>query len=391
MLDVIGIISTTYLLLVCVITGYLFLVTLLNFFYRRKIPKEGKVRTGAKVSVLIPARNEEGTIEACLDSLAEQTYGNYEIIVLDDGSTDRTWGILKRYQDRFPRIRALQGKEKPEGWKGKTYALKQLAEAAEGEYLYMTDADTIHSRDAVAWSVERLEGRNLDAFSAMPKQETRSFAEKVIVPTVFIPLLFLPLQLLNAKRVRNLAFGIGQFFMFRRKVFDELGGMEPVRHRVTEDIALAGKVKEAGYNYQFLHSFGHIRCRMYGGMRESIEGFSKNFYEFAAISPALVSFVIFLITMLFLAPPVVAIASLIISFFAPMIVTNIFLLIPVAVFLIAWGLTLSNNGFPVYTAPLYPVFVVMFLVQAAIAVHRHVAGKRPGWKSRTIELNENSR
>lgn len=391
MLDVIDIVSTTYLILVCVITGYLFLVNLLNFFYRRKIPKEGRDRTGKKVSVLIPARNEEGAIESCLDSLVRQTYRNYEILVLDDGSTDRTWEILTRYQSKYPHVRALQGEEKPTGWKGKTYAIKQLTEAAEGAYLYMTDADTVHSRDAVAWAVERLETRNLDGFSAMPEQETRSFAEKVVVPTVFIPLLFLPLQLLNARRVRNLAFGIGQFFMLRREVFEGIGGMEPVSHRITEDIALAGEIKRAGYHYQFLNSFGHIRCRMYGSMRESIEGFSKNFYEFAAISPALVSFVIALITILFLAPPFVALASLIVSFFAPMIMTNIFLLIPVAVFFLAWGLNLSNNGFPVYTALFYPVFVVMFLVQATIAVHRHVAGKRPRWKSRAIELNENSR
>lgn len=385
MFQIIYTVSTIYLIIFCIIAGYLLIVTLLNRLYKQKIRQHPSKHSGAMVSVLIPVRNEENTIGNCLDSLVKQTYDNLEIIVLDDGSTDFTWDILSRYRQRYSRVKILKGKAKPESWKGKTFAVKQLAAAAEGEYLYMTDADTLHSREAVAWAVERLEERGLDAFSAMPRQEMRSIAEKIIIPTVIIPLLFLPLHLINSGRIKSLAFGIGQFFMFRRDVFFETGGMKPVRHRITEDIALANRTKKLGYRYQFLNSFGHIRCRMYGGFREAIAGFAKNFYEFAAISPALASFIIALIAMLFLAPPFVALASLFISIFSATLVTNLFLFIPVSVFILAWGINLANNDFPVYTAVLYPVFVLMFIVQAGLAVYRNIAGSRPSWKSRAVE------
>jgi chlorobactene glucosyltransferase len=362
----------------------------LNFFYKRTIPRHGSVRKGKKVSVLIPARNEEDNIAECIESLLNQSYQDYEIVIYDDGSTDATWEILTRYQEQDGRIRCIHGADKPDGWKGKTYALHQLAVAAQGDYLYMTDADTFHAPDAISWAVERMEERDLDAFSAMPEQVTQTFAEKLIVPTVFIPLLFLPLQIFNSMSLKRISFGIGQFFMFRREVFFSLGGMSPVRTRVTEDIALARKIKADGYRYQFLNSFGHIRCRMYGSFKESIEGFSKNFYEFTAISPFLVSFAVVVLTLLFVAPPFVALTSLIISFFAPMIVTNILLLLPVAVFFIAWGLNLHNNGFPTWTALLYPAFVVTFIIQAVISLNRYLTGRRPAWKSRTVKLDENS-
>src|SRR5208337_1768428 len=108
--------------------GYFLLLSISNVLWLRLSSHAPRLRRGRKVSVLVPARNEEKNISPCIDSLLEQTYANYEVVVLDDQSTDATWEIIARYQERFPgRVRALRGEPLTEGWLGKPHAMQQLA------------------------------------------------------------------------------------------------------------------------------------------------------------------------------------------------------------------------------------------------------------------------
>jgi len=144
--------------ILCVLGAVYFLfLSLSNIVWLRLSSRRPNTTVGGKVSVLIPARNEEENLEKCLESLLVQTYTNYEVIVLDDQSTDRTWEIITGYAKRCPElIRAVKGKPLPrDGWNGKPFAMQQLSEYARGDYFLFTDADTVHSRDSMA-SLRRL-------------------------------------------------------------------------------------------------------------------------------------------------------------------------------------------------------------------------------------------
>jgi chlorobactene glucosyltransferase len=371
-----------------VVSGYLVLVAALNLAYFLRIPGKPAKTTGPRVSVLVPARNEADTVADCLDSLLEQSYDNYEVVVLDDGSTDGTLGILRQYEKRHGRVRVIAGKEKPTDWKGKAFAVQQLAEAATGEYLYVADADTRHGPDAVSWAVSQLELRDLDAFSAMARQITVSFAEKLLVPVVFLPLIFVPVQLFNAPRLRGLSFGIGQFFMYRKESFFRLGGMEPVKEEITEDVAMSRELKRRGFRYQYFYSRGHVSCRMYGGFRESVEGFTKNIYDIVSTAPVLVACLAPVVLLLFPLPSLILAANAAAAAaLSPAWSVDPMLLAGMAVFLAGWALHLLYYRQSVWVVFLAPVFFAFLVALAYYALNRYQRGKKPVWKSRKVHAS----
>ena len=378
---------SAYGMAVAAVSGYLLLVAALNILYFLRIPAQPDSREGPLVSVLVPARNEEASIAECLESLMRQNYRSCEIIVLDDGSTDRTPEILRDLEKHSDRLRVIRGRDKPEEWKGKAFAVQQLAEAAQGEYLYMADADTKHGPDAVSWAVSRLERRNLDAFSAMPRQVTRSFAEKLLVPMVYLPLIFIPVQLFNSFRLRALSFGFGQLFVFRRESFFRFGGMKPVKEEITEDVALGRKLQRRGYRYQYLYAGGHVRCRMYGGLRESIEGFTKNIYDIVSSVPVLAACLAPIVLLLFVLPALLLAANAAAAGFVPAWTPNPILLAAVVMFLVSWGTHLLYYRQSVWLVLLAPVFFAFFVVLVYYALDRYRRGKKPVWKSRKVHAS----
>jgi chlorobactene glucosyltransferase len=368
-------------------SGYLLLVAAFNLVYFLGIPKKPQRRSGPMVSVLIPARNEADTIADCLDGLLEQTYENYEVVILDDNSSDDTPVLLREYGKRDDRVRVIRGKDKPDDWKGKAFAVQQLAEEAEGDYLYVADADTKHGPEAVSWAVARLEQRNLDAFSAMARQITVTFAEKLLVPIVYLPLIFVPVQLFNASRLRTLSFGVGQFFMFRRSSFFRFGGMNPVKEEITEDVALSRELKRQGYRYQYLYSRGHVSCRMYGGLRESIEGFTKNIYDIVSSAPVLIACLVPIVLLLFLLPALLLGINAVAAALIPAWSVSTMLLAGVMVFLVSWGIHLLYYRQSIWIVLLAPVFFAFLAALVYYALNRYQRGKKPVWKSRKVRAS----
>lgn len=385
--ETIQLISNGYAVLIAAVSGYMLITAALNLVYFLRIPKKTKIIDGGMVSVLIPARDEAESIGDCLDGLLEQKYGDYEIIVLDDDSTDETLEILKRYEQKHSRLRILEGGDKPPEWKGKAFAVQQLAEAARGDYLYIVDADTQHSKGALNWAVTQMERRDLEAFSAMPKQITHSFAEKLLVPIVYLPILFLPVQLFNARRIKRLGFGIGQFFMFRKEAFFRLGGMHSVKDRITEDLALSIQLKQQGFKYQFLDSRGHICCRMYGGFRDSIEGFTKNLYDLASYIPIFTAIATPVILFLFMAPTLVLLGTGIAAAVIPAYTVNWILVAAVAAFFTAWGAHLLYQKQSFWIIFFAPLFFGFFVVLVYYALDRYFKGKKTVWKSREVNAS----
>jgi len=234
-------------------------------------------RDQGAVSVIIPARNEEQNIERVVRSIAPQR-GVREIIVVDDASTDRTGEIVAGLQREIPLLRTIRLERLPEGWIGKSHAAAAGAEAARGEWLLFTDADTEHLPGSLEAMLRRAREEKADLLSLSPGQQTVTWWEKSIIPYVFVQLAgMFPFEEVSdpasAKAAAN-----GQYLLVRRSVYNEAGGFEAVRSEILDDVALARRVKQQGGRLVFLPGAEWVRTRMYTSFREMWEGWSKNLY-----------------------------------------------------------------------------------------------------------------
>jgi chlorobactene glucosyltransferase len=238
------------------------------------------LETWPSISVLIPARDEEAVLERCVTSIAAQHYpGTLEILILDDHSTDKTGSIAERLAAGDDRIQVLKGGDLQPGWKGKPNALRQLAVHAVGDLLLLTDADCIFQQDALEASVLFREQRHADCLSLMPYLECRSFWEHIVVPLQYF-LVFITLPIRNVYANKNPAFAAanGAFLLLPRALYDEIGGHEPVKGEMAEDIKFAQHVKRSGYRLVYGDGSRVYSVRMYESLRGIWEGFSKNLF-----------------------------------------------------------------------------------------------------------------
>ncbi len=363
-------------------TLYFLLLSASNVLWLRLSSRPPRIRRGRMVSVLIPARDEEENIGACIDSLLTQSYMNYEIVALDDQSHDGTWKIIEGFARRFPdRVRGIRGKPLPaSGWSGKTHAMQQLARHARGEYLMFTDADTVHGRDSISWAVTNIEAHRADCISGYVFQELATLGELFIVPTIYImSAMVLPLWLIGATRTPGLSFAIGQLIVFRRSAFEAIGGYASVRGQISDDVAIARELKRAGFRQVFLDMRRHVRCRMYSGYRASFNGIAKNIYDFAKRRT------------LFLAAAITLLVGLVVFPFALLPVLLVtgnpaiqFASLCVVLFLAAWTLALYDRGLPWWSPLLYPVMFLHLLYMAWWSIARAFGGHAVVWKGRAL-------
>jgi chlorobactene glucosyltransferase len=230
------------------------------------------------ISVIVPARNEARNIRRCVEALLAQTYPNYELIVLDDRSTDETPVILNELAQRDSRLRVLVGADLPPGWAGKPHALFQAAKAARGEWLCFVDADTFVAPEALASVFAKAQETGADLFTIMTDQEMRTFWERVILPLVFTALSvgFSPRRVNNPKRKDAIA--NGQFIFIRRAVYEAVGGHEALKNSIVEDKDLAVLVKRSGYRLVVADGRQVAATRMYTSLPEMWEGWTKNIF-----------------------------------------------------------------------------------------------------------------
>ena len=218
----------------------------------------------SKVSIILPARNEEEFIGKCLDSLINQDYENYEIIVIDDSSDDATGEIISEYAKKYSKIIPVSARPKPEGWIGKNWACMEGYRKATGELLLFTDADTNHSKNVLSLAVAHLISFNLDALSAIPKMLTFDFWTKITLPMIstFLHTRFSALNVNNPSKKTGYFFG--SFYILKKKTYEEVGMHEGVKQEIIEDGALGKKVKELGYKMKMVrgeHLIGAVWAR----------------------------------------------------------------------------------------------------------------------------------
>ena len=205
-----------------------------------------------KVSIILPARNEEKYLTTCLESLIDQDYQNYEIIAIDDSSEDSTGKIIENFSKKNSKIIHVSAKSKPEGWMGKNWACMEGYKQATGELLLFTDADTKHSRKVISLSVSHLLSLKLDALSAIPRLLTFDFLTKVSLPMIstFLHTRFSAINVNNPKK--KAAYFFGSFFIITKKTYEQVGMHEGVKHEIIEDGALGKKVKEEGHKMRIV-------------------------------------------------------------------------------------------------------------------------------------------
>ncbi|MGM0432357.1 MAG: glycosyltransferase [Spirochaetota bacterium] len=260
---------------------YGFFLSLSNMVFMYRHTKKPVAESGPMVSVLLPVRDEERHIGACLRSLANQTYDNYEVIVLDDNSCDSSWDIITAYAKRHHNVHPIRGNPLPEGWNGKNFALQQLAEAANGSYLLLTDADTLHSKDSVSFAVTQMETHKVDMVSGHPKQLFSSITNGAVVSAMSLSLLFLfPLWLQKRLQTPLLGFAIGQYICIKAEVLQTVGGYSRFPMETADDICLARVLLSHGFQQLFLDVGEVVSCSMYDSFRESFSGISRSITAF---------------------------------------------------------------------------------------------------------------
>lgn len=242
--------------------------------------EQANPETGPLVSVLIPAKDEEASIERCIRSLLAQTYNRLEILVTDDRSTDRTAEIVRSIAKDHPQVRLIQIEDLPPGWTGKTNALHQCQFQAKGEWLLFVDADTYQHPNCLGVVLADAMKHDVDLESLLPALDSRSFWEKVVQPFAGVCLMVLyPLSRVNDPAEKEMGFANGQFILIRREVYDEIGGHAAVRDKFVEDIHLGRRVRKAARNLRVVMAPDISSVRMYASLGALIRGWSRILYS----------------------------------------------------------------------------------------------------------------
>ena len=213
---------------------------------------EKKDHVKPKVSIILPARNEEKFIDKCLVSLLNQDYDNYEIIVINDSSEDSTGDLIKKYAKKYSKIIPVDANPKPVGWVGKNWACMEGYKKATGELLLFTDADTKHANSVISLAVSHLLSLELDALTVIPRMLCLDLITKITLPMIstFLHTRFSALRV-NDKS-KNTGYFFGSFFIIKKTTYDSVGTHEGVRQELIEDGALGKKVKESVFKMRMV-------------------------------------------------------------------------------------------------------------------------------------------
>ncbi|HEX6804620.1 MAG TPA: glycosyltransferase family 2 protein [Terriglobales bacterium] len=252
------------------------------------------------VSVIVPARNEEACLASCLESLVKQTGIPFEVIVVDDGSTDRTPEIARSFGAPQPDtvqegmvsaspgttpieargfntlVTVISAPLLPQGWTGKNNAMAAGAKLASGKWLLFTDADTVHQPASLAHAVAEAERHGASLLSYSPEQEVRTLLEKALMPVIFAELAAAYSPSKVSDPASPTAAANGQYLLISREAYDAVGGHAEVASDLLEDVAVARLVKSSGRRIRFRYGGDAVRTRMYRSWSQMKEGWTKN-------------------------------------------------------------------------------------------------------------------
>lgn len=250
--------------------------TILNLLLVRRLSTDAQPPSEALVSIVIPARNESHIIEDTVRAFLAQDYPHFELIVVNDRSTDDTAEILSRIADR--RFTVIDGEEPPPGWLGKPWALDQGSRRARGELILFVDADIIYAPSALRAAVADLLASDAALIAVFPRYEAHGFGEQTAMGMMAITLSLFPVWLFDRWQHPRLGIGGGSGNLVRREAIERMDHFTALRDAVVDDIALAQQVRRSGGTTHVVRAEHLVRVRMYHGVRAVIEGFTKNIF-----------------------------------------------------------------------------------------------------------------
>ena len=368
-----GVLSFEIILLVIVLSNYRTL---------RRLKSYGQPANRLRASILVPARNEADHIERCVRSLLAQRYPDFEVLVLDDHSSDETWQILSRLAAEDGRLQLLKGQPLPDGWLGKHWACHQLAQRASGQLLLFTDADTRHHPDTLEAAVAALQAEQADLLSALPRQEVITWGERLVVPLIPWSIgAFVPLALAYRLPGPGLAVGVGQFMLFKRRAYEAIGGYQAVKQHVVDDITLAQRIKASGLRWRLVDGGQHVCCRMYQNFGQAREGLSKNLFGAFNYNAPFFIFVWTWLAIVFVGPPLLLILSLV-GLPLPLTIKTLSGL-AMGLALPSWGIVYWQFRLPLYLIFLYPLTIMLAVYLATRSLILSLTGQAT-WKGRRL-------
>lgn len=241
-----------------------------------------------KVSIIVPAKDEAANIACCLNSLLDQDYPNYEVILVDDRSEDETAAIAQRIARRDSRLRVLKVVHLTEGWTGKNHALHFAQRHARGDWLLFVDADAWLDSACLSVVLHDAEQHDAGLSSLLPRMEMRSFWERAVQPMAATMLMTLfPLPKANDRDRPDGGFANGQFMLIRRSAYDAIGGHEAVKDKFVEDINIGRLIKKHELGLRVVVAPALARVRMYSSLPQIMRGWSRIFYAAVNARPAI--------------------------------------------------------------------------------------------------------
>jgi chlorobactene glucosyltransferase len=376
-----------YQSIITAVLAVLLLNTINNLRLFHRPARRSPAARGPLVSVLVPARNEERSIGRCVESLIQQDYPHLEILVLDDQSEDRTAALVEELARRHPMVRLLRGNGLPPNWHGKAYACAQLARAARGDWLLFVDADTVHAPETVSTALQIALEEQADLLTMLPRVLEESFGEALLLP--MIPLTFgtfLPMGLVLSRRFPLVAGAMGPFLLFRRAIYERVGGHEATRTDIVEDMKLARLVKQQGGKLVWIDGTALTRVRFYHNLREAWRGLAKT--TFAALDYSVTA----------LLPGAIACAAVYLApygFLAAALLSHRFdaalFWLPLSQILLAWCprlLLAQRFHMRRSMAFLHPLTMLMTILLTMHAAYQAIFGGGVTWKGRAYHFQE---
>ncbi len=362
-----------------------------------------------KVSILIPARNEESNLPKLLNSLGKQDWPRLDIHILDDQSEDSTRKVAEEFRDAMKsRMRddlssdihviVHSSLERPEGWLGKNWACHQLAGHARGDIYIFLDADTWLAADAVTSIMNGIHRFELDFATVWPHQIMESLLEKTVVSSVYatvaayLPTLYsyqapvwIPWRMLRQKVKPMFASACGQCMIFKSDTYREIGGHKSVKNQVVEDVMLAKMVVRKGKTMRMFHGTDRLWCRMYRSPSEIFNGFRKNF--FAGFNYSTLPFVLawLLHFTVYVLPALILIAALtgIQELTDPTLIAALSgLVVLTALIQRLWISKFLNWSF--LTGLMYLPGILWFHMLAFVVIYDRLLKRGPTWKGRPV-------
>jgi glycosyltransferase involved in cell wall biosynthesis len=334
------------------------------------------MNTSTRVAAIVPARNEEVSIAACITSLTAQPE-IVEIIAVNDQSSDRTTEILHGLAKNIPHLRVIDAPAPPAGWVGKNHAVSLGAHQASSRWLLFTDADAVLLEGAIAKAIALATEKDAALISFSPEQELQTWYERVLIPFVYLRLA----QRFSFDEVNDTASKAaaanGQFLLIQRETYDDVGGHAAIHGAVLEDVALARRVKSAGFRIWFASGFGIVRVRMYRSFSAMWEGWKKNLFQlmggstgsvFAEFESAF-PWMILVILIIGIKLPVAMFAGVILLLLRQ----------------VSYGMALSRNHFP-FKYIIYYLPAIFMYAGVLWASHESYAKGKVTWKGREYSV-----